>query len=121
MRAEPDGFRLEFTRPVDPASATDVASYRLSSFHYEHHQEYGCPEMETRAHVLSSAELIDAKTVRLRVDAAAGALRPGCVHELHLDGVKSGASSDGAEPAGSPLLHAVAWYTLNEAPATDAQ
>ncbi len=121
MRAEPDGFRLEFTRAVDPASAADLASYRLSSFHYEHHQEYGCPEMETRPHALSSAEVIDAKTVRLRVDAATGALRPGCVHELHLDGVKSGASSDGAEPAGSPLLHAVAWYTLNEVPATDAQ
>jgi hypothetical protein len=77
--------------------------------------------METRAHALASAELLDEKTVRLRVDAATGALRPGCVHELHLDGVKSGAASDGAEPAGSPLLHAVAWYTLNEAPATDAQ
>src|SRR5262249_3874353 len=131
MRAEPDGFRLEFTRPVDPASAADVASYRLTSFHYEHHQVYGCPEMETQTHALSSAELIDARSVRLRVDGAGGALRPGCVHELHLDGVrsdgvqgdraKSGASTGGAGTAGAPLLHAVAWYTLNEVPTKDAE
>jgi hypothetical protein len=43
------------------------------------------------------------------------------VHELHLDGVKSGAAADGGEPAGTPLLHTVAWYTLNEVPPADAQ
>jgi len=36
------------------------------------------------------------------------------VHELHLDGVKSGEYADAAEPAGSPLLHSVAYYTLVE-------
>jgi len=35
--------------------------------------------------------------------------------------VKSGPAPDGVEPAGAPLLHAVAWYTLNELPPADAQ
>ena len=113
MRIEPDGFRLEFTRPVDAASAADPASYRMTSFTYEHHAEYGCPELDPQPHAIVAAEPQDERTVRLRVDR----LRAGCVHELHLDGVRSGAYDDAAEPAGSPLLHSAAWYTVQRIPA----
>jgi hypothetical protein len=44
------------------------------------------------------------KSVRLFVDQ----LQEGHVHELHLDGVRSA--------AGKPLLHPVAYYTLNYVP-----
>jgi len=117
VRAQPDGFRLEFTRPVDPASAADPGSYRLISYTYEHHAEYGCPELDPQPHAITGVEPIDARTVRLRVDR----LRRGHVHELHLEGVRSGAYEDAAEPAGSPLLHSVAYYTLNEIPAPPAE
>jgi hypothetical protein len=117
MRLEPDGFRLEFTRPVDPATAADPASYKLSSFTYEHHVEYGCPEMDTQPHAIASAQVLDPTTVRLVVDR----LRPGYVHELHLEGVRSGEYADAAEPAGSPLLHSVAYYTLQRLASGDSQ
>jgi hypothetical protein len=47
----------------------------------------------------------DKKSVRLTWDK----LSQGDIHELHLDGVRS------AE--GLPVLHPVAYYTLNEIPA----
>src|SRR5690606_8294447 len=34
MRAQPDGFELTFTQPVDPATAGDVNSYRLETYTY---------------------------------------------------------------------------------------
>jgi hypothetical protein len=116
MRIESDGFRLEFTRPVDPATAADPASYKLSSFGYEHHAEYGCPELDPQPHAILSAEPLDSTTVRLRVDR----LRAGHVHELRLDGVRSSDYADAAEPAGSPLLHSIAWYTVVTIPEATA-
>jgi hypothetical protein len=117
LRAEPDGFRLEFTRPIDPTSAADPASYLLTSYTYEHHAEYGCPEMDPQPHAVTSVDVLDERAVRLHVDR----LRPGYVHELHLPGVRSGESTDAGEPPGSPLLHAVAYYTLNSIPGPSAQ
>ena len=46
----------------------------------------------------------DGRSVRLVLSA----LAEGHVHELHLPGVRSA--------AGKPLLHPVAYYTLNEIP-----
>jgi len=46
----------------------------------------------------------DAKSVRLKFDV----LTKGHIHELHLDGVRSA--------SGKPVLHPVAYYTLNEIP-----
>jgi hypothetical protein len=113
MRIEPDGFRLEFTAPVDATSAANPASYRLTSYTYEHHAPYGCPEMDAQPHAIAKVELLDAKTVRLHLDR----LRPGYVHELHLDGLRSAEYTGAAEKAGSPLLHSVAYYTVQKIPA----
>jgi hypothetical protein len=43
MKAMPDGFEIEFTRPVDKASAEDIASYSVESFTYKYHPVYGSP------------------------------------------------------------------------------
>ncbi len=105
MRARPDGFELEFTRPADPATAGRPESYGLSSFTYQRFERYGSPETDRRdLAIVSAAAAPDGRTVRLAV----AGLRPGYVHELHAGGVRS------AE--GEPLLHAEAYYTLNAIP-----
>jgi hypothetical protein len=109
MRAQPDGFELTFTREVNPEIAGNPASYSLHAFTYIYQAEYGSPEVdEVKPAITSAIVSPDKKTVRLTLDK----LTKGHIHELHLDGVKS------AE--GSPVLHPVAYYTLNEIPAKTA-
>ena len=105
VRARPDGFELRFTQEVDRETASDVDSYRLSSYTYPLHSMYGAEELETKTLDVESATLeADNRTVRLTVRS----LRPFHVHELHCDGVRS--------TEGSPLRHAEAYYTLNRIP-----
>jgi glucose/arabinose dehydrogenase len=105
MHAKPDGFELTFTEPVDPATAGNPASYNLRAFTYIYQAEYGSPEVDEVLPKITAAEVAkDGKSVRLRLSP----LTKGHIHELHLEGVKS--------PAGQPLLHPVAYYTLNEIP-----
>ena len=101
MRAAPDGFELTFTAPVDAETATDPASYALSSYTYELHASYGSDEMDTQELEVARATLAsDGLTVHLALDG----LRAGDVHELHADGVRAA--------DGRALLHADAYYTL---------
>jgi hypothetical protein len=105
MRAKPDGFELTFTQPVDAAAAGNVASYSMRQFTYAYREEYGGPEVDEAIPKITAAKVsADGKSVRLTVDS----LVQGDIHELHLDGLKSAAAL--------PLLHPVAYYTLNEIP-----
>lgn len=108
MRARPDGFELEFTADVDAATAVDAANYSMSSYTYKYHETYGSPEVETAPVPVVSAEVIDARRVRLRVSG----LREGgmgYVHELRFAGLR--------DSSGRALLHDVAYYTLQRIPA----
>jgi len=105
MRVLPDGFEITFTHPVDAAIASDVKSYAMREFTYAYREEYGGPEVDEVLPKITVAKVAtDGKSVRLRIEP----LTKGHIHELHLDGVKS---ADGL-----PLLHPVAYYTLNEIP-----
>jgi glucose/arabinose dehydrogenase len=105
MRAQPDGFVLTFTQPVDAATAGDVNSYKLSTYTYIYQASYGSPEVDQTTPTIESALVAaDHKSVRLKIDK----LQEGHIHELHCDGVKS---ADGL-----PLLHKQAYYTLNYLP-----
>lgn len=105
MRATSDGFVLEFTRDLDPASGGAPASYRMKSYTYTYHADYGAPEEDTRELKVMSATLDpgNPRVVRLVVDP----LRAGYVHELSA-AVKS--------TDGEPLLHEEAYYTLINIP-----
>jgi glucose/arabinose dehydrogenase len=108
MRARHDGFELEFTEPIDPATGGNVASYSMSTYTYIYHKTYGSPEVDaTRPKIKAATVSEDARRVRLVIDK----LQAGHVHELHLDGVRS--------QAGEPLLHREAYYTLNYIPAAE--
>lgn len=105
MRATPDGFTLNFTAPVDPASAGNPASYSMEAWTYIHQSGYGSPEVDQATPQITAATVSsDGKSVRLTID---GLVR-GHVHYLSSKGVKS--------TAGENLWHPDAYYTLNEIP-----
>jgi hypothetical protein len=109
MRAESDGFELVFTEPVDAATATDPASYAMTSYTYLYSSAYGSDEIETLPlRIVGATAGADGRSVRLKVEG----LRALHVHELHAPGVRSA--------GGAPLEHAWAYYTLNRIPAPDS-
>lgn len=106
LEARPDGFEITFTRPVDPATATDPASYAIQSFTYHYHHTYGSPPIDQQVHAITAVEVSqDGLRARLQVEG----LRQGYAHEIRMSGVRS------AE--GEPLLHDTGYYTLNRIPA----
>ncbi len=105
MRAQPDGFELAFTEPVDAKTAADPASYTMKSYTYLYSGAYGSDEIETKPHKIESAVVSeDGLSVRLRITG----LRELHVHELRAEGLRSG--------KGEPLLYPDAYYTLNRIP-----
>jgi glucose/arabinose dehydrogenase len=105
MTANHDGFTLNFSEPLDPASAADPASYTMAAWSYILQGDYGSPEVDQASPKVTAAKLsADAKSVRLTVEG----LVKGHVHHLGAKGVKSA--------AGAPLWHPEAFYTLNEIP-----
>lgn len=108
MRTQPDGFTLVFTQPVDKSAAGKTDSYKMEAWTWAFREEYGGPEVDAVKPAVKAAEVsADGLKVRLRIDG----LVKGHVHYLKSTGVRS------AE--GLPLLHADAYYTLNNIPAAD--
>ena len=108
MRAQPDGFTVTFTQPVDREAAAKPASYTMEAWTWAFRGEYGGPEVDQTKPVVKAAEVAaDGKSVRLRIDG----LVKGHVHLLKAEGVRNG--------EGHPLLHREAYYTLNNIPAQD--
>ncbi len=106
MRARSDGFELTFTEPVDAASAVDAA-FEMEAYTYIYQKAYGSPEVDqVRPKVAVSSVSDDGKSLTLKVEP----MTRGHVHELRAKGLRS---REGARP----LLHDVAYYTLNEIPA----
>ncbi|MBI3414955.1 MAG: hypothetical protein HY043_06470 [Verrucomicrobia bacterium] len=106
MRARPDGFELTFTQPVDPVTAGKIDSYKLETFTYIYRAEYGSPEVDQTTPTIKNVSVAkNGLSAQLSVDG----LQEGHIHELHLPGVRS--------TSGAPLLHDVAYYTMNYIPA----
>lgn len=105
MRAQPDGFVLEFTESVAPENAANPENFRMTSYTYLYHQKYGSPEIDPQPVVVERATLLaDGRSVRLHCRG----LREGYVHELAVVGLRS--------RDGRSLRHADAYYTLNRIP-----
>lgn len=105
MHARPDGFELTFTEKVDPTTAGDPKSYKLSTYTYIYQAQYGSPEVDGTEPKITKIEVSpDGLKARLVIDK----LQEGHVHELRASGVRSA--------AGKPLLHPQAYYTLNYIP-----
>lgn len=106
VRAMPDGFEIEFTKPVSKVTAADFKNYQIRSFIYKYHPVYGSPTVgEKFLNVKGLKVSEDGMKVRLLVEG----LRDHFIHEIKADGVKDG--------DGKGLLHSTAFYTLNNIPA----
>jgi uncharacterized cupredoxin-like copper-binding protein/glucose/arabinose dehydrogenase len=106
VTAQPDGFLIRFTQPVDRESAAQTASYVLAGFTYKYNGAYGSPPIDRMACPVQRVEVAaDGLSVRI----AAHCLREGYIHELKLPGIRSAGG-------GEPILHPTVYYTLNRIP-----
>lgn len=106
VRAMPDGFEIEFTRPADRKYAEDLASYNVESYIYKYHSVYGSPPVNGKKLEVKGVKVSpDGLRARIVVDG----LRPYYVHTITLDGLRD------AETHFS-LVHPTAYYTLNAIP-----
>ena len=108
MKAQPDGFKLTFTEPVNPEAAANLDSYKMESYTYRLESRYGGPEDDKKEVKITQAQVSkDGMSVRIKIDP----IRAGYVHELHMEGLTNN--------KGDSLLHDEAYYTLVNIP-TDA-
>lgn len=106
VRAMPDGFEVEFTKPVDRKSAEDIASYAVNSYTYKYFPVYGSPPANNEDLTIKGVKVSeDGMRVRIVVDG----LRQYYVHHLFLDGVRERDNFHS-------LVHPSAYYTLNNIP-----
>ena len=105
VKAMPDGFEIEFTYPVDKTSAEDLASYNGRTFIYKYHPVYGSPTVNEEKLSIKGVKVSDdLMKVRVVIDKP----RQYYVHEVQVPGIRS--------KDGLPVLHPVAYYTLNNIP-----
>lgn len=106
VRAMPDGFEIEFTKPVNKKSAEDLASYTVESFIYKYHPVYGSPPVDSKKNVVKGVKVSeDGRTVRIVVDS----LRQYYIHTISLEGLRELDNS-------YSLVHPTVYYTLNNIP-----
>ncbi len=107
ITARHDGFGITFTQPVDLRTGADPNSYRLTTYTHIYQEGYGSPEVDHTTPTVTKAIVSeDGLQVRLQV----AGLVQGHVHDFDLGSLRSA--------GGTPLLHANAYYTLNEIPHT---
>ncbi len=103
MRLSKKGWKLTFTKEIDPASVADVTKMLMTSHTYIYKSGYGSPEVDKSEPVIQSVTIgQDGKSIDLVVD---GRVK-GNVHVLHLPALTS--------KDGELLLHDSVHYTLNE-------
>jgi cytochrome c551/c552 len=101
----PSGFRLEFTKPVTPETARDLASYQIEHYRYEYTGAYGSPELDrTRVPIERVEVRADGRSVTLTLPK----LVQNRVYMISAGGVRSKDKSTLAQPTGA--------YTLNQVP-----
>lgn len=106
VQAQPDGFEIEFTLPVDKTSAENLDAYSGRSFVYKYHAAYGSPTISEEALKIKGVK-VSADGLKVRVVVAN--LRQYHIHQLSVSGLRSAAEK-------LPVLHPDAYYTLNNIP-----
>ena len=105
IRIRKTGFLLTFTKPVDREIAAKTDAYRISTYTHIYHEGYGSPEVDhTSARVTRAEPSADGLSVRLDLDR----IIEDHIHDFDLSEIQT--------PEGQRLLHAKAYYTVNEVP-----
>jgi cytochrome c551/c552 len=106
IRAMPDGFEIEFTKPVDKKVAEDLASYSVESYIYKYHGVYGSPPVNTeKCPIVGVKVSADGLKARLIVNN----LRKYYIHTITLAAIRDRENYFN-------LVHPTAYYTLNNIP-----
>jgi cytochrome c551/c552 len=106
IRAMPDGFEIEFTKPVDKKVAEDIASYSVESYIYKYHGVYGSPPVNTEKCPIAGVKVsADGLKARLIVNN----LRKYYIHTITLAAIRDKENYFN-------LVHPTAYYTLNNIP-----
>jgi mono/diheme cytochrome c family protein len=104
MRATPDGFILDFFRPIDRKLAVKAESYALQSYRREPTPAYGGPDLDRRTEKVIGVKVAsDGRRATLKL----AEMRPGFVYELRLKNLA---------PGGGDFHPAEAHYTLRVVP-----
>ena len=83
LTATPTGFEVTFFRPVDPAAATDSASWSIQGYTREWGGSYATPDSGRYSPTVSSIKALDGgKTIRI----TASELKPGHVYDISTTG-----------------------------------
>lgn len=108
IKAQSDGFELEFTMPINDKTAIDPNNYQITSFDYAYQQKYGSDLYEKKEGKIKAIKISNnGKNVRFVLDE----LRKGFIYEIKCSGIKSA--------QGDPLLHDFGFYSLNNIPLGD--
>ena len=108
ISARPDGFEVEFTQPVNKATVENLSNYEMKSFIYKYQHEYGSPIINQEDTPLRGVIVSED---RMKVRLVINNIRQGYIHQVMASGLLNG--------EGQPLLHDIAYYTLNEIPTGD--
>ncbi|HLU34911.1 MAG TPA: hypothetical protein VKZ61_04010, partial [Thermomicrobiales bacterium] len=107
VRAQPDGFDIEFTEPLANGVGESPEDYEIRQWRYEPTPEYGGPKLDEETVEIEGIEVSgDRRRVRLTLN---GMKRDHLVY-IHLND----ATMRSAE--GRMLWSTEAWYTLNRIP-----
>ncbi len=107
IKAQPDGFLISFTKPVDRDTASNSSSYSVAGFTYLYHKAYGSAPVNRLG---CPVRKVDVAPDGLSARIATLCLREGYIHEIKVAGVRAAGKPDEA------VLHATAYYTLNKIP-----
>ena len=105
VRAQPGGFKIVFTRPVDRQRAASLENYSLISYTRVSTSAYGGSDKDRR---IEKPSRVVVAADRMSVDLFLGELRQGFVYEFRL--------KDLAGSAQQPFHPAEAYYTLRAIP-----
>ena len=106
VRAMPDGFEIEFTKPVVKKTAEDISSYSVESFIYKYHPVYGSPPVNLEKSPVRGVKVSeDGMKARIIVDN----LRQNYIYNITLGGIRERDNT-------FSLVHPTAYYTLNNIP-----
>ena len=105
INAQPQGFKITFTKPLATESTITSSSVGIRSYTYHYHSSYGSEEIDRKSLQTTSIQVSkDRRVLTMQVDG----LREGYVHEITFDGLRSLDQE--------PLDHSVVCYTLNRIP-----
>jgi hypothetical protein len=100
-----DGFKITFTKPVDPKVAAKPENYTITTYTHIYHAGYGSPEVDQTTPIVTKATPAeDRSSVHLQLDK----ITEDHIHDFDLGNII------GAD--GQHLLHTKAYYTVNEVP-----